>query len=70
MYEVDIAHGVNELRQKLLNLASPWYLHSVVPMERPDDDAAPWFMIICRLGKQEATLTTPAEAHPEDFKRW
>ena len=66
MYEVDVAHGVNELRQKLLNLASPWYLHSVVP-----NGTEGKFIIIARLGKQEPPLSTAqATPHPEDFKRW
>jgi hypothetical protein len=68
MYEVDVASNPTELRQKLNDLASPWYLHSVVPFVRAGHTDS--FLIICRLGKQEATQPTISDARPEDFKRW
>ena len=68
MYEVDVASNPTELRQKLNDLASPWYLHSVVPLVGHGNEGK--LLIIARLGKHETPQSTMQEAHPEDFKRW
>ena len=68
MYEVDVASNPTELRQKLNDLASPWYLHGVVPFVRAGHTDS--FLIIAKLGKQDVPQATQLAAHPEDFKRW
>jgi hypothetical protein len=68
MYEVDVAANPTELRQKLNDLASPWYLHSVVPFVRAGHTDS--FLIIAKLGKQDPVQAGYGPPRPEDFKRW